>query len=358
MNKGHMRLVDICFPLSGIAAALMDFPYVLTEIFMVYYMLQVLSLCAVDSFRNAAAQERDVQGINRRFGGGLAQLGIGFILCAVMGCIGGEDFAYVASTLLVLCSVTFVLIEQLFEERMRALGKSGIALRMGIVSAMLFIAGVFAEEMLALDEPFYGMILFCCTGLGTAIAGFQSHRTAPLEGLSFQPRNMRFCAKACVQTLLFPTALFFMLLMEIDRGERYIPVVEWETVLPLCLGLIPWRLCRAVHRRTREESRGAGFIALASGALGVIACALLELMPYGFDHIELARICADTLVLAMMCSVIVFCRANIRLCAGMALVAAAGWLLRIYIPYGELIVAAMCVLAVIANLKDIFPGKK
>ena len=71
MKRGLMRPTDILFPLAGIAAALLNFPEILTETILYYYMLQIFSLCAVDSFRNAAAREPGVRRVDKRFGGAL-----------------------------------------------------------------------------------------------------------------------------------------------------------------------------------------------------------------------------------------------------------------------------------------------
>lgn len=357
MNNRHVRPADVIFPLTGIITALMGFPYVLTEFFMYYYAIQIFSLCAVDSYRIAVAWETDAQGVNRRFGGGLTQIGFAFVLIASMNFIWDWDFSYALSSLMILCSVTFIVIEQMFEKRAQALGNNRLALWMGVISSALFAVGILSEELCELDEPFYGIILFCATGIGVGIAAMLSHRAEPLRGISFKPRNIRFCLKAGMQALLFPTALFFLLIWETGRGEHYVSAVEWQTVLPLCLGLVPWRLCCALRRRSREESRTVGFIALAVAALGVIVCALLEL-SWSFDSIELARICADTLVLAMLCSLIVFCRPGLRLWIGVALVSAACWMLRMYIPYGEAVIVGMCALALFLNLREILPGKK
>ena len=85
MNRRLMRPTAALFPLAALIAAAMG-SALDGRLMLLYYALQLFTLCAVDCFRNGAAREAGVRRADRRFGGGITQLvlGTGLLLAGML----------------------------------------------------------------------------------------------------------------------------------------------------------------------------------------------------------------------------------------------------------------------------------
>ena len=357
MKRSLMRPTDVLLPLAGIAAALATDTLIPSTLFFLVYMLQVFSLCAVDAFRNAAAREPGLRRVDKRFGGAFPQILLGIGLSIGFCWLMIEENTEMMNLVAMLGAAACVVIEQLFEERLHAIGRSVDVKLMALLSSMLLCAGMVLDGIWDLEPPLQGIFTLCGAGLGLLVEIINSFALEPVHGYSLVPRNLGFVPKAAVQSLLYPVAMCALMLMQARRGEKYIDALEEYLALPLIIGMIPWRLSRTVCRRASDESRPLNLLLVSIAALAVIAHAALEMWDLRIVDAELVHICADGLVLALVCAIIVFCAPGWRLYAGAALVMIAGSLGSFYIPHGEWIAMGLCVIAVVLNLKKAFLRK-
>lgn len=346
MNGRLMRPTAALFPLALLIAAAMGRAQA-ASLGLLYYGMQLCTLCAVDCFRNGAAREAGVRRVDRRFGGGIFQmmLGIGLMLAAMLLCpVLKKQFSAA-----LFAAAGCVTLEQLFEERMFALGRrldgvvlSGIANLLLVAGLMLDGAGgVEANLPLALDAPFTlgGAALGALIALGTA------YLVEPAHGFSLKPVNLALMPRACVQTLLYPAAALALVAAMRDASVR---------AEPLLYGMILWRLARTTCRRTDEESRPLNLLLMALMAMPAIIWALrsdgtlcgVELRPYAVASL-LAGICAGA----------VFCAPAWRYWLGCALLLAAGALNALHPLPAVWNVVAVCacgLLALVLNLHRVF----
>ena len=346
MNGRLMRPTAALFPLALLIAAAMGRAQA-ASLGLLYYGIQLCTLCAVDCFRNGAAREAGVRRVDRRFGGGIFQmmLGIGLMLAAMLLCpVLKKQFSAA-----LFAAAGCVTLEQLFEERMFALGRrldgvvlSGIANLLLVAGLMMDGAGgVEANLPLALDAPFTlgGAALGALIALGTA------YLVEPAHGFSLKPVNLALMPRACVQTLLYPAAA---LALVVALRDASVPAE------PLLYGMILWRLARTTCRRTDEESRPLNLLLMALMAMPAIVWALrsdgtlcgMELRPF-----------AAASLLAGICAGAVFCAPAWRYWLGCALLLAAGALNALHpLPavWNAVAVCACGLLALVLNLHRAF----
>ena len=346
MNGRLMRPTAALFPLALLIAAAMGRAQA-ASLGLLYYGMQLCTLCAVDCFRNGAAREAGVRRVDRRFGGAILQmmLGIGLMLAAMLLCpVLKKQFSAA-----LFAAAGCVTLEQLFEERMFALGRrldgvvlSGIANLLLLAGLMLDGAGgVEANLPMALDAPFTlgGAALGALIALGTA------YLVEPAHGFSLKPVNLALMPRACVQTLLYPAAALALVAALRDASFR---------AEPLLYGMILWRLARTTCRRTDEESRPLNLLLMALMATPAIIWALrsdgtlcgMELRPF-----------AAASLLAGICAGAVFCAPAWRYWLGCALLLAAGALNALHpLPdaWNAVAVCACGLIALVLNLHKTF----
>ena len=346
MNGRLMRPTAALFPLALLIAAAMGRAQA-ASLGLLYYGMQLCTLCAVDCFRNGAAREAGVRRVDRRFGGAILQmmLGIGLMLAAMLLCpVLKKQFSAA-----LFAAAGCVTLEQLFEERMFALGRrlegvvlSGIANLLLLAGLMLDGAGgVEANLPMALDAPF----TLGGAALGALIALGPAYLVEPAHGFSLKPVNLALMPRACVQTLLFPAAALALVAVLRDASFR---------AEPLLYGMILWRLARTTCRRTDEESRPLNLLLMALMATPAIIWALrsdgtlcgMELRPFAVASL-LAGICAGA----------VFCAPAWRYWLGCALLLAAGALNALHpLPdvWNTVAVCACGLIALVLNLHKAF----
>lgn len=361
MKRSLMRPTDVLFPLASIAASKLGNVYSPFYVLICYYILQLFSLCAVDCFRNAASREPGVRRVDKRFGGAILPIlfAIGVsILLFLKFAEESSELIYIMPTF---GAAVCLIFEQLFEERMHAIGKSVDVVMMSVVSSVLFFGGMMLDSCWKLESPLDSIFTLCGAGMGMVISMIASLISEPLKSFSLVPRNLGFIPKALVQTLLYPAAMCVILFMQVRRGDDYIHALEKYLALPLLYGLIPWRLSRTVCRRTQDESRTLNLLLIGFAALGIIYHAPFEMMGFYFKGVEIYQIamhiCSEALIVALICGAIVFCAPSVRFYVGTILIVVAGNMCRWDPPYGGYIIIALCLIAVVLNLKKAFLKK-
>lgn len=332
MKNGLTRPAAALFPLAlGLGAYLGK-----GTLAIYYFALQLCSLCAVDCFRNAATREPGVRRVDRRFSGALLPLLAGCaILCALRAAgIGFEPASASAAPML---AAGLIVIEQLFEERMYALGRRIDAVLLSCVANGLLIAGFWMDWSAGTDWRY----LVGASALAAVISIITNYLIERPHGFSLLPRNLGDAPLSCVQTLLYPLAL-----AALEAGFHPYRLLEnpggMLGAAPL-YGLMLWRLARSPHRRTEDESRR---IHLALLALACVPAAAGEwigaLAPVGAAGI-----------LGLICGAVVFCAPTRRFVLGLNL--AAAMLLPIPFPGAK---AALAVAALALNVKGAFLKKR
>lgn len=301
MKNRLTRPTAALFPLAcGVGA------YLGRGSFMAYYFaLQLFSLCAVDCFRNAATREPGVRRVDRRFGGAfLPLIAGGAVLAALWNLCAGlvPGGVQLAPAL----AAGLILIEQLFEERMYALGRRIDGVLLSCVVNGLLTAGFLLDWASGAAWSY----LLGAAALGAAASVVTNYAIERPHGFSLLPRNLGDAPLACVQTLLYPLAL-----AALEWGfHPYELLKNPGGVLgaaPL-YGLMLWRLARAPHRRTADESRAMHFVLLALACVPAAASEWVgALAPAGVAGI-----------LGLICGAAVFCAPTRRFVLGLSLAAA------------------------------------
>ena len=324
MKQRLMRPTAALFPIACLVGAVTGHFFIA----LYYYILQFLSLCAVDCFRNAAAREPGVRQVDRRFSG--AFVPTAFAIVAIIMLQTSRSWierTTTASPSLIIASL--IVIEHLFEERMWALGRriDGVILSClanGLL-AMGFILDRATGEAVCYAEY--------AAGLGAAIAIISSYAIERPHGISLMPSNLEYALHSYLQTLLYPAMIVTMNLI----------LHDWYITRRAALyGLIAWRLSFTICRRTADESRPLNLLMIAFAAIPA-AIAGWYSPAYFF---------AITATMALVSSAAAFLAPGKRLYIGIALTLAA--LIRFPIPY---INAALAAAAILINTKQAFLKK-
>ena len=350
MNRRLMRPTAALFPLAALIAAAMG-SALAGRLMLLYYALQLFTLCAVDCFRNGAAREPGVRRADKRFGGGITQLvlGTGLLLAALLLCPVLKPHFSAG----LFAAAGCVTLEQFFEERMYALGRRVDGVVLSVIANLLLVAGLLLDGAggvevnlpVALDAPFTlgGAALGALIALGTA------YLVEPAHGFSFKPVNLALTPRSCTQTLLYP-AVALVICAGLPENVRK----GYAGLEPLLYGLILWRLARTTCRRTDEESRPLNLLLVALMAIPTaIGAVLPELTLCALPLISFAAAAA----LAALCAGVVFCALTWRYWLGFALVLGADALLVLQpLPERWNMIAgcACCLIAVILNLHKAF----
>ena len=353
MNGRLMRPTAALFPLAALIAAAMG-STLAGRLVLLYYTMQLCTLCAVDCFRNGAAREPGVRRADKRFGGGITQLvlGMGLLLAAMLLCPVLKPHFSVGFFAAAGC----VTLEQLFEERMYALGRRVDGVVLSVIANLLLAAGLLLDGAggVELELPHLADCPFTLGGaaLGALIALGTAYLVEPGHGFSLKPVNLKLFPRSCAQTLLYPAAaLAIAAALPVELRERFVGLEA------LLYGLILWRLARTTCRRTDEESRPLNLLLVTLAALPTAAWLIWpELSFRGMQLLPFAAAAA----LAMLCAGAVFCAPAWRYWLGFMLVLAAD-ALNVLHPLPELwnmaAGCALCLVAVILNLHKAFLRK-
>lgn len=340
MKRSLMRPTAALFPAVLLVAALVGNGSNCNLLFFAYLSMHLLTLCGVDAFRNAATREPGVRRVDKRFSGTFLQMALGLVLEMVVCKVLYNEYTFITRVLPVCLSAWFILIEQLFEERMFALGKTVDGVMLSIISNVLLLAGLLLDASGGLSAPVQGFYTACGAGLGMVISIIASYIIEPMHAFSLVPRNIGFFPKAAVQSLLYPAAAILL----------------FGTGVKVYAGFILWRLSRTVCRRSHDEARPLNLLLVTIPSILSIA-ALWQPVD------ALAGVAS----VAMLCAVAVFCAPGWRIYCGAALVTAANVLLYFRMLPGEWnilpaewtipVVCISCIIAVILNTHKAFLRK-
>lgn len=334
MKRSLMRPTAALFPAVLLAAGLYSPGTLPEQLFFYWGMIQICSLCSVDAFRNAAAREPGVRRVDRRFSGSWFMILLGVVLTGFVNNVRMDRLNFP----ILLIAAGFIIIEQLFEERMYALSRESDGVILSVISNVLLLAGIMLDVSGGVAAPIdvSGFYSACGAGLGAAISIAASYAVEPMHAFSLVPRNIAFFQKAAVQCLLYPAAVFVFVIF---LGVEY-----------AMAGMILWRLSRTVCRRAHDESRPLNLLLVG-------ACAVLAAASIWLPVLQMYALAA---ILAMLCAVAVFCAPGWRIYCGAALLIAANVQLRCGIipeAYGIYAVVVLSAAAVILNLHKAFLRK-
>ena len=309
MKKSLMRPTAALFPLVLLLSDILGSHEITAMLLINYFLIQILSLCSVDSFRNAAAREPGKRRVDRRFSGAFPILILGTVLSA--GAVfhffeaGNDPLHWIG----LLAAAAFIITEQMFEERMFALSHRSDGAILCLIANLLLLGGLMLDASGGVTGPIRGFYTAAGAGLGMLISIGASYIIEPTRGFSLLPRNIGFFPKAAIQSLLYPLAVFVLanLANWWEKGTFELLMDNFNE--SMLFGFILWRLSRTLCRRSSDESRPLNLMLVAvCGLLFAGSCFVWELSFF-----------AVTVLLALLCAEIVFCAPGVRLYAGTAL---------------------------------------
>jgi len=313
MKRRLMRPSAAFFPLALLVSAIFGNEITTLAFLLLWYLLQIATLCAPAAFRIAAAREPGVRRVGRCFWGGIAQCIIGGALVFVPIASLASSAAYTSGFIALAAAAFLIIIEHMFEERIFALGRKVDGTLLSLISNGFLLLGLLLDAGNALKAPeIYSRLLgrtaelgnfylLCGCAASVVISIVLSLLIAPGKGFTPLPLNCRFAPKALLQELLYPAAAA-MVIVTLPGNSIF--------THHLLLGLMLWQLSRTVCRRTESESRKLDWLLLGiSAALAVLACLHPAFFPYA--------LCCG---LALICAAAVYLAPSVRIYAGMAVV--------------------------------------
>ncbi len=299
MKRRLMRPSAAFFPLALLISALFGDKTTTSMFLLLWYALQITTLCAPVAFCNAAAREPGIRRVGRRFWGGIMQLFIGGILLLAAQCIFFKQALPVEITI----AAFLILIEQMFEERMFALSRRVDGTLVSLISNALLTVGLMFSNANGLNNPTglnFPWLLGGCAA-AALISALLTFAIAPGKGFTLLPVNYGFAPKAMLQVFLYP-ALTAAIIFGTDISIEIRHIVA---------GFILWQLSRTVCRRTQRESKPLDWLlTVITAVFAVLACLHPAFLPYA--------ICCGV---ALICAMAIYLAPSVRLyvCAGAAL---------------------------------------
>lgn len=346
MKSSLMRPTAALFPIVLLLSELLGSHELTVTLLFAYFMLQLLSLCSTDSFRNAAAREPGRRRVDQRFSGAFLVFLLGTILSAgiLIHLFGERD--HVLRWIGPLAAAAFTITEQMFEERMFALSHRSDGMILSLIANLLLLGGLLLDSSGGVTGPIRGFYTAAGAGLGMLISIVASYIIEPMRGFSLIPRNIGFFPKAAVQTLLYPAVVFALANLANWWGKETFELILDNFDSCVLFGFVLWRLSRTVCRRASDESRPLNLLLVAvCGGLFIGSCFLEELSFY-----------AMAALLSLICAEVVFCAPGIRLYTGTVLLIASMNTSSPENPYMAVCIGCAAV-AIILNLHKAFLKK-
>ncbi|MBQ3575573.1 MAG: hypothetical protein IJA26_07870, partial [Clostridia bacterium] len=283
MKRRLMRPSAAFFPFVLLISALFGDELTTLIFLLLWYALQITTLCAPVAFCNAAAREPGVRRVGRRFFGGIMQCILGGALLFVpIGMLSSS--AALSGGLITLAAGAFlIIIEQMFEERMFALGRKVDGTLLSLICNGLLLLGLMLDagsginapeiysRMLGRSVELRNFYLLCGCSAAVIVSIAITLLIARGKGFTPLPVNCGHGPKAMLQVLLYPAAVFIAVrALDTSINLRH-----------LLVGMILWQLSRTVCRRTRPESRPLDWLLTAITAVfAVLACLHPAFLPY------------------------------------------------------------------------------
>ena len=311
MKRSLMRPTAALFPIVLLVAVLLGNHILVANLFVCYCVMQLFTLCSIDAFRNAAAREPGVKRVDKRFGGTFPIVLLGIAVFALIIWLKADKTVFLNEYVWIIASAGSIIIEQLFEERMWALGHRVDGVVMSIISNVLLLTGLLLDASSGIAAPLdiNGFYTICGTGLGMIISVFTSYAVEPMRAFSLIPRNVGFFPKAAVQSLLYPAFITVLVYIATWLDESFVEsLIDTMGTLEFMFGFLLWRLSRTVCRRAQDESRPLNLLLVTICAVSIVAGAW---MP------EFQGFIVTWIVL--ICAAIVFCAPSWRLYVGIVL---------------------------------------
>lgn len=145
MKRSPFRLASILLPAAFFIAACVKQDRNIFDLFCVYLIQLVLSCNAPGSFRDGAATEPGVRKVESRFIGAVCQSVIGIVILFALHAFISLPIA-ISVTLIAVSSL--ILIVQLLEERLFAIGRETDGTLLSLISSVLLSAGLITDHIL------------------------------------------------------------------------------------------------------------------------------------------------------------------------------------------------------------------
>lgn len=312
MKRRLMRPSAAFFPLALLVSAIFGNQITTLVFLLIWYLLQLTTLCAPAAFRIAAAREPGVRRVGRRFWGGIAQCILGGALLFVPIGLLASSAAFTGGVVLLAAAAFLMIIEQMFEERMFALGRKVDGALLSLISNALLMTGLMLDAGSAVKAPemysrllgrpveLLNFYLLCGCAAAVLISIVLSLLIAPGKGFTPLPVNCRFAPRALAQELLYPAVV---------GAATFLPGTNFST-LHILLGMVFWQLSKTVCRRTQTESKPMDWLlCIACAVFAVLACLHPAFLP-----------CAVCCGAALISAVIVYLAPSVRLYISTAVV--------------------------------------
>lgn len=338
MKSRLIRPSAALFPLALLAAQWITGDTLPSSLLVLYFAFQLFSLCAVDSFRNAAAREPGLRRVDRRFWGSFVMLLLPILLLSIPYFLYKDKFAL--KLIPVFAIPWLILIEQLFEERLFTLNRRFDGNILALISNGLLFAGLMLDGSGGVSAPIESFYTLAAAALAMLISIIVSLMIAPMKGFSLVPRNLGYAPKAMVQTLTYPALMFVCFELVNVKPDS---AAGWG----FYLGCILWRLSRTTCMRSADESRPLNLLLVAAtGAMIIAGSYVSTLMQPAF--------CC---FMALVCAMFVFLRFSWRNITAALLLFGAFVLHAENIDFHNLPLIACCLIAAAINLKHAFLKK-
>lgn len=349
MKRSLMRPTAALFPLVLLAATLFGNAITSANLFICYCVVQLFTLCSAEAFRNAAAREPGVRKVDKRFGGTLPVMIIGIAAFILLVWFKTDKTVFLKEYACIIAAAVIINFEQLFEERMWALGHQVDGVMLSIISNVLLLVGILVDASSGISAPIdvSNFYTACAAGLGLLISVSTSYIVEPMRAFSLIPRNIAFFPKAAIQSLMYPVLMAVFVYISTWMDDSFMEnLIDTIGTLEFMFGFILWRLCRTICRRAQDESRSLNLLLVSISAVSIVA---------GVWMPELRGLIVTWIVL--ICAAIVFCSPSWRLYVGIVLLWVGIFFAEPFYEVRLIPVIACAAIAIILNMHKAFLKK-
>lgn len=273
MKKLPFRLSSLLLPSAFAIASVAGASNDISNIFILYTILLLISCAGPGSFRNAACAEPGIRRVDARFLGSAiicAVSGLIMVLCAILR-ISPE-----ICTISCAISAVAILFEQLYEERLYAIGRSIDANLLSVVTSILFLGSAL------LGNCMIGAIIGCALALLITCFNQPIKYRKPIFSFNYAPR-------ALLQDLLCPAILAVGLKLNLF------------TSVSAYFGWSFNRLCRTFARCSSDETRMPRFAFSIFIAVSAVLPYVTPQMTPQNTALLIPAFCVSGIISALVC---------------------------------------------------------
>ena len=358
MKRGLMRPAAALFPLVLMAASLLGAEMICTELFLIWLVMQLCSLCSAGAFRNAAAREPGMRRVDRLFSGAML---LSLLSIAAVAAIE-FFFAWEGHSLLewigLFAAAAGIMIEQVFEERMYALSRPVDGAMLSLISDGLLFVGLMMDRSGTYVLPAANFFTGCAGALMALISVISAYIVQPIRGFSLIPRSIPAFPKACAQGLMYFVMVAGLGLLMLKAGRKDFIAGFEHDFSAIFFGMIPWQLARTVCRRAPDESRPLNLMLVCFANLPLISSVAIAYFLPEFALAEPMLRFGFMGLAALLAGLVMYCAPGVRIYVGAALTAiAAFFCMDLQASWTPIAVCVLGMATIILNLKQAFLRK-